>query len=179
MWLCFITSCAIEYIVGCWGSTFLVEIRALTADSAARVITFYYFGMALGRFLSGVLAGLLTPWQLIFAGEGIAAASALLLLIVPHPAASGIAMCLIGLGNGPVFPNLTHLTPENFGRENSQAVIGSQMAAAYTSILLMPPVFSLLTSLWGMTIFAPLTVLTAAALLISTRTASRRVRKEK
>jgi len=177
VWLCFISSCAIEYIVGCWGSTFLVEIRALTESDAARVITFYYFGMALGRFLSGMLSGRLSPWRLIFLGEGVLTAAVVVLILIPHPLATGGALFLIGLGNGPVFPNLTHLTPENFGRENSQAVIGTQMAAAYTSIMLMPVVFSLASALFGMRVFGPMTVLAFAALAAATVTAARICRK--
>ena len=61
----------------------------------------------------------------------VAAAVLLLLLPLPVPAAA-IGLFLVGLGNGPVFPNLIYLTPRNFGRDLSQAVMGTQMAAANT-----------------------------------------------
>ena len=59
----------------------------------------------------------------------------------------------VGLGNGPVFPNLIHLTPENFGRKLSGAVMGSQMASSYIGVTLMPPLFGLLANRIGVGLF--------------------------
>ena len=55
-------------------------------------------------------------------------------------------MILVGLGCAPVYPCIIHSTPEHFGPENSQALIGVQMACAYTGSLLMPPVFGLIAN---------------------------------
>ena len=52
-----------------------------------------------------------------------------------------------------MFPNLIYLTPRNFGRDRSQAVMGTQMAAANTGILLLPPVFGLLAQGAGAWLF--------------------------
>lgn len=153
VWLAFIGSCAIEYICGAWGSTFLVESKDMAVDTAAQIITLYYVGMALGRFLSGVLSVKLSSWALIRIGQGVVLA-AIVLLLLPLPAfAAGAGLFLIGLGNGPVFPNLIHLTPTNFGRDVSQSVMGSQMAAAYVGIMLVPPLFGLLAQAAGTDIF--------------------------
>jgi MFS family permease len=51
---------------------------------------------------------------------------------------------LIGLGCAPVYPCIIHSTPDHFGAENSQALIGVQMASAYLGILLVPPLFGLI-----------------------------------
>lgn len=140
----FIGSCAIEYTCGIWGSTFLVNTKGISIESAAKMITFYYIGMALGRFLSGILANKLSSWKLIEIGQTITL-GAILLLFLPLPSAiAGVGLFLIGIGNGPVFPNLIHLTPENFGKNMSQSVMGIQMAASYIGIMLMPPLFGLL-----------------------------------
>ena len=61
----------------------------------------------------------------------------------------GICLFLVGLGCGPVFPNMTYLTPLNFGRDVSQSVIGSQMASAYVGIMALPPLFGLLAQWIG------------------------------
>lgn len=45
--LMFIGSCAVEYICGAWGSTFLVNSRGMVVENAAKAITFYYMGMVL------------------------------------------------------------------------------------------------------------------------------------
>lgn len=149
----FIASCAIECTCGGWGSTFLVEYKHLPAEKAAQIIMIYYIGMTLGRFLSGVLAAKLHSWKIIKLGQ-IVLGLALLLLILP----GGVYLCalgmfLIGLGNGPLFPNFNYLTPENFGSDISQSVIGIQMASAYIGIMVTPAVCGLLGQVFGMVIF--------------------------
>ena len=149
----FIASCAIECTCGGWGSTFPVEYKHLPAEKAAQIIMIYYIGMTLGRFLSGVLAAKLHSWKIIKLGQ-IVLGLALLLLILP----GGVYLCalgmfLIGLGNGPLFPNFNYLTPENFGSDISQSVIGIQMASAYIGIMIAPTVCGLLGQVFGMVIF--------------------------
>ena len=149
----FIASCAIECTCGGWGSTFLVEYKHLPAEKAAQIIMIYYIGMTLGRFLSGVLAAKLHSWKIIKLGQ-IVLGLALLVLILP----GGVYLCvlgmfLIGLGNGPLFPNFNYLTPENFGSDISQSIIGIQMASAYIGIMIAPTVCGLLGQVFGMVIF--------------------------
>ena len=149
----FIASCAIECTCGGWGSTFLVEYKHLPAEKAAQIIMIYYIGMTLGRFLSGVLAAKSHSWKIIRLGQ-IVLGLALLLLILP----GGVYLCalgmfLIGLGNGPLFPNFNYLTPENFGSDISQSVIGIQMASAYIGIMVAPALCGLLGQIFGMVIF--------------------------
>lgn len=165
VWPVFFSSCAIEYTCGNWGSTYLVQQAGMTADAAALSITFYYAGMALGRFLSGIFSGRLSEWKLISVGQGIVLC-ALIPLFLPLPAAvAAAALFLVGLGNGPVFPNLIHLTPRNFGKENSQAAMGTQMAASYLGIMLMPSVFGVAAQYLGLGAL-PYYLLILAALMI-------------
>ncbi len=140
----FFGSCGLEYTCGGWGSTFLVLSRGISADAAAFLVTFYYVGMVLGRFLSGILSIRLNSSRIIKLGQVIVLA-AIILIILPLPSyASGIGLFMIGLGNGPVFPNMLHLTPENFGKDISQSVMGVQMAVAYLGIMLSPALFGLI-----------------------------------
>ena len=78
---------------------------------------------------------------LIRLGLGIMSAGMVLILI---PAQSNLCLAgfaLIGLGCAPVYPCIVHMTPDLFGRDKSQAVMGLQMASAYTGFLLMPALF--------------------------------------
>ena len=149
----FIASCAIECTCGGWGSTFLVEYKHLSPEKAARIIMIYYVGMTLGRFLSGVLATRLHSWKIIKLGQIVLGAALLLLVLPSNVYLCAAAMFLIGLGNGPLFPNFNYLTPENFGRDVSQSVIGIQMASAYIGIMLAPTLCGLLGQSFGMVIF--------------------------
>lgn len=57
-----------------------------------------------------------------------------------------IGLVLMGLGSAPVYPCIIHSTPTHFGEENSQALIGVQMASAYVGICCMPPIFGVLAN---------------------------------
>jgi len=57
-----------------------------------------------------------------------------------------VGLMLVGLGCAPIYPCVIHSTPAHFGEENSQAIIGVQMAAAYTGVCAMPPLFGLIAN---------------------------------
>jgi len=149
VWLLMMATNAIEYACGTWGATYLVEGRGFTAESGAAALTLYYAGMAAGRFLSGLLAGKIRTWMRIRIGAAVVGGAAVLMLL-PLPGAASVAgLCLMGLGNGSIYPNLIHLTPHNFGRDVSQSVMGSQIAAAYLGVMLAPPLVGVITRFFG------------------------------
>ena len=177
-WLIMLATNAIEYTCGTWGSTYLVMAKGLTPESGAIGLTVYYAGMAMGRFLSGVLSERIKTWKRIWLGIAVVAA-AVVILLLPLPAAGAIAaLCLIGLGNGAIYPNLIHLTPYNFGKELSQAVMGSQIAFAYIGVMLAPPLVSMVCSLFDMGVYpillAVLTVLMAVSIAVFARNLKKR-----
>ena len=55
-----------------------------------------------------------------------------------------VGLIIVGLGCAPIYPCIIHSTPSLFGSENSQAMIGVQMACAYTGSLIMPPLFGII-----------------------------------
>ena len=75
------------------------------------------FGMALSRLLSGVLTIKYSDWQIIFSGQAVIFMAVILLLIQNSVMAATLGLFLIGLGNGPIFPNTTHLTPGLYSRK--------------------------------------------------------------
>lgn len=127
----------LESVCLCWGSSFLVSARSLTADRAAAFFALYFAGMTAGRFLSGVLSKKLSPMKLVITGQAFIFC-AVILLLVPNLYTSVAGLVLAGFGIGPIFPNLTQITPPLFGKDVSQSVIGTQMGFAYISVLLSP-----------------------------------------
>ena len=147
VWIIMLSTNVIEYACGIWGSTWLVESQGFTPEDAAFMITLYYAGMALGRFLSGLLANRVSTWKRI--GIGIIG----VLIAVAVLPFSAIGLFLVGLGNGSIYPNLIHLTPINFGESVSQSIMGSQIATAYLGVMLAPPLFGLVSNLFGIQVF--------------------------
>lgn len=56
------------------------------------------------------------------------------------------------LGAAPIYPAIIHSTPVAFGARNSHAIIGIQMAAAYTGSTVAPPLFGIAATVTGMVI---------------------------
>lgn len=164
----FLGSCGVEYTCGIWGSTYLVRGKGAAVDTAALMITFYYVGIAFGRFLSGILSAKLTSNQLIRAGQ-ITVLAALVLLILPLPyQVSAFSLFLIGMGNGTIYPNMLHLTPANFGEDVSQSVIGVQMALSYVGILLAPAIFGLMAQYITISLFPYFILLCYVIMIVGT-----------
>ena len=149
----FFLTCAIECSCSGWGSTYLVEYKHMATEQAASVVLFYFVGMALGRFLSGVIADKLHSWKIIMIGELVLGVAVFLLAIPGSAIISSIGLFMIGLGNGPLFPNFNYLAPESFGKDVSESVISLQMASAYVGILVGPLLCGLLGQNLGMFIF--------------------------
>lgn len=153
MWMLFVVSCAIEYTAGCWGSTYLVERKGLSVDYAAEVVMSYFIGMTVGRLLSSILATRLTCWQIIRIGMVVLGIAVFLLLLPAPTVVIAIGLFMIGLGNGPMFPNFTYLAPMNFGEDISQSVIATQMAASSLGIMVVPAVCGIFAQIFGMGVF--------------------------
>ncbi|MBQ3115594.1 MAG: MFS transporter [Clostridia bacterium] len=143
-WLMFFSTCALEFTCGWWGSTFLVKSEGVTESLAARFITFYYLGMTAGRFVSGLISGKLDQRKIVTIGYSITGVAIAILFLPIPPAFKGVALFLIGLGNGPTFPNMIYLTPIFFGKRVSGSIVGTQLACCNLGIMLMPPLFGLL-----------------------------------
>ena len=129
-----------------WMSTYLNLSRGLAAEVAASFAGSFCIGITAGRAISGFVTMKLNDTQMIRLGQGIILAGIIFLLIPVGTVTALIGFALIGLGCAPIYPCIIHSTPVHFGAENSQAVIGFQMAFAYTGTLLTPPLYGLISN---------------------------------
>lgn len=140
----FFCYCALEATTGLWGSSYLVMEKGITAETAAKWISLFYFGITFGRFLSGFLAIKLSNKNMVRIGQGVAFLGTTVLLLPLGNYGLCAGFVLIGMGCAPIYPCLLHETPENFGKDLSQAIMGMQMACAYVGSTFMPPLFGLI-----------------------------------
>jgi fucose permease len=135
----FLFYCGVEATVGLWGSSYLVNVKDVSAATAAGWVSLYYGGITAGRLITGFITFRFSNRALIRGGLVISLLGALVLAL-PLPAVfSLIAFILIGLGSAPIFPCMLHETPARFGKEHSQKIMGYQMALAYTGGAFLPP----------------------------------------
>ncbi len=176
----FFAYCAIESTTILWASTYLVTERGIDAAVAATFAALFLIGITLGRFLSGFFADRLGDKALIrggFVAIGLGVTMIALPLSTDVLALAGLVIA--GLGSAPIYPAIIHSTPKNFGANNSQAIIGIQMAAAYSGSTFMPPLFGALSSGTGMWIFPfYLAILVVLGIVLSERLNRRAARGE-
>ena len=142
----FFCYCALETAAGLWASSYFVVKNDLSAEDAASFASLFYIGMTAGRAISGFLTYKLNDTQMVRLGSAVIGVGILVMLLPIGIFASIAGLILIGLGCAPVYPCIIHSTPAHFGAENSQAIIGVQMASAYVGILTLPPLFGLIAN---------------------------------
>ena len=144
--LCFFCYCAVEQTTMLWASSYLNLAKGIDAKTAASFAGMFCIGITVGRGINGFIAMKWKDEQMVRMGEGIILMGILVMLLPLGNLASLIGFSLVGLGCAPIYPCIIHSTPEYFGAERSQAMIGAQMASAYVGICLMPPFFGLLAN---------------------------------
>lgn len=142
----FFAYCALEATAGLWASSYLVEYRSMDTESAARFASLFCLGMTAGRFLNGFFADRVGDRRLIRIGTLVMIGGMCIMMIPTLDIFALAGLIIIGIGCAPIYPSIIHATPENFGRENSQAIVGIQMASAYVGSTFVPPVFGLIAN---------------------------------
>ncbi len=144
--ICFFCYCAVEQTTMLWASSYLNLAKGVAAQTAASFAGMFCIGITIGRGINGFIAMKLKDSQMIRMGQAIIFLGIVVMMLPFGDAFSLLGFSLIGLGCAPVYPCIIHSTPEHFGAERSQAMIGVQMASAYVGTCLMPPLFGLIAN---------------------------------
>ena len=142
--LTFFCYCALEWTALQWAASYLVLHLNIEESVAAGYGGLFLLGMTIGRALSGFLTFKFNDTQMIRIGTGVVFAGLLAMLLPLGITGTLIGLFALGLGCAPIYPSIIHSTPILFGAEKSQAIIGVQMAAAYTGSLIAPPIMGLI-----------------------------------
>ena len=161
----FFCYCALEQTVCLWSASYLNLHLRIDPEIAASWSSLFYLGITAGRFISGFVTIKLNDNQMIYLGFGILALGVLLVLLPLGQIFALAGLLLIGLGCAPIYPCIIHSTPAHFGAENSQAMVGVQMASAYLGSCIMPPLFGLIANHLNIGLF-PLYLLAILAIMV-------------
>lgn len=159
---------ALELTTGLWGSSYMVAVRGISPETAAKWISLFYLGITAGRFFSGFLTLRFSDDAMVRLGEGTAIVGILLILLPLHNLFLCLGLILTGLGCAPIYPSLLHATPQRFGKSLSQSLMGTQMAISYLGSTTMPPVSGFLSEKISMGLYPVLLLVFALMLTILT-----------
>ena len=177
--IAFFSYCAFECTAGLWASSYMAGARGVDAETAARFAAMFYLGVTGGRFLSGIVADKIGDRRMIQIG-GIIMLIGVVMIILPLKtntiALAGLIVA--GLGDAPIYPCIIHSTPTNFGKENSQALVGIQMASAYLGTTLMPPLFGIIAENISLSLYPFYLAVLAVLMLFMTQLMNKIVDKK-
>ncbi len=159
---------ALELTTGLWGSSYMVAVRGISPETAAKWISLFYLGITAGRFFSGFLTLWFSDDAMVRLGEGTAIVGIILLLLPLHNLFLCVGLILTGLGCAPIYPSLLHATPQRFGKSLSQSLMGTQMAISYLGSTTMPPVSGFLSEKISMGLYPVLLLVFALCMTILT-----------
>ena len=161
--------CALEATAGLWASSYLVGYRGVHPETAAMFTALFYIGETIGRFLNGFVADKYGDRKMIRVGIiGMIIGIVMVILPIKTDIVSLAGLVVIGLGAAPVYPCIIHSTPTNFGEENSQSLVGIQMASAYVGSTFMPPLFGLIAQFINIALYPVYLAVFAVVMLIMT-----------
>ena len=144
--IAFFCYCALEQTAGLWASSYMVLHKGVSEAVAASYASMFYIGITVGRFVSGFITAKLNDKQMIRLGMSILSIGVVILFLPLSEYIALTGFILIGIGCAPIYPCIIHSTPDIFGADKSQAIVGVQMASAYVGSLLMPSVFGILAN---------------------------------
>ena len=167
--IAFFMYCAFEATVILWASSYLVEQRGVDVKTAATFASLYCFGITVGRFLCGFISDRIGDKGMIRLGNTILIMGTVFVILpIKNPTFVLVGFIITGIGSAPVYPSIIHSTPVHFGKENSQAIVGIQMAAAYCGSTVMPPVFGFIAENISLALLPFFMIVLALLLLIMT-----------
>lgn len=143
----FLCYCAGESTSMLWASSYLTQARGISKEAAAAFAALFFIGITAGRFAAGFISEKIGDRKMIQLGTTIIILGIICMsLPVKTDIAALAGLVVIGLGCAPVYPCIIHSTPSHFGSNNSQAIIGIQMASAYMGSTFIPPLFGLIAN---------------------------------
>ena len=147
--LIFLCYGAIEAIAGHWSSSYMVLHLGLAEERAASLAAMFYLGITAGRGVSGFITLRFNDRQMAYMGMMLVFTGLLMMTVSRLEILCMIGFLVMGVGCAPIFPCIIHVTPMQFGRNRSQAVIGVEMASFYAGTCFLPPLFGIFADLVG------------------------------
>lgn len=155
----------IESLLGVWIASYIYIEKDVSTAVAALFATTYYLGLTVGRLLSGFLSKILNPHQLIYIGVSLIFLGAVLILFnVPFEAFYFVVVGLLGIGSGPIYPNMMFINNSHFEPKELSKIISLQMVIGYMGFGIMTPLAGLLFDRTNIA-FYPLVLITSSTIL--------------
>ncbi len=177
--LTFFCYCAAEQTTMLWTGSYMSLHNGLSEEASALCASIFFIGITVGRLISGFLTLKFSDTNMVRIGQLLMLLGCISLFL-PFGQLSGMSgIALLGLGCAPIYPCIIHSTPERFGEDRSQAMIGIQMASAYIGTCIMPPIFGLFADSLSISLLPLYLILILAVMFLSHERLIRKTQNKK
>jgi fucose permease len=150
----------VEVSLGNWGYSFLLEARHQGTVLAGWIVSGYWLGLTLGRFMLQNAAerlGVGTRALMYACLVGIVI-GLLLIWLVPSGAAAAIGFCFIGFSLAPIYPLTVAITPKLVPARLGPSAIGVLVSVSILGLALFPWAAGVLAQALGIWTLLPYTL---------------------
>ena len=157
----------VEQSAGSWAYSFLLEDRAQGTVVAGWLVSGYWSGLTLGRFLIQRQAermGLSNSRLMFLCLSGLFV-GLLIIWLIPIGAIAAFGFCFLGLSLAPIFPLSVAMIPRLVPTHLSASAIGLLVSSSIIGLALFPWIAGILAQALGVWTLLPFLLALAVALL--------------
>jgi fucose permease len=157
----------IEVSLGNWAFTFLLDTRHEGTVVAGWIVSGYWLGLTLGRFVlqrSAERLGM-SNRDLMYACMAGIVIGILLIWLLPNGIAAGVGFCFIGFSLGPIYPLTVALTPQLVPPRLAPSTIGFLVSLSIIGLALFPWIAGILAQSTSFVSLLPYTLGLVALML--------------
>ncbi|KAK7204433.1 major facilitator superfamily domain-containing protein [Myxozyma melibiosi] len=156
-----------ETTIGGWIVSFMIETRNGDASKVGYVSAGYWAGIAIGRLvLNQVLSKILKPRTAIYVLLGLVIAFDLMAWLIPNIIGGAVAVAIVGLFVGPIFPSAITTINDLLPRKTQSFTLTLTTAFGSTGAAIWPFVAGLLSESHGIWIVHPLAISLFGSMLV-------------
>lgn len=154
----------VEFSVGLWFFSVMVEHRQVPTATAGGWITMYWAMLTIGRFAIGFVSNRLGNLKIIF-WSLCGGLVGLALLTFNHPSAMIAGLALTGFSFAGIYPCMMHQTPKRFGNKLGATMTGFQAGAASLGVIALAPLIGIIITKIGLEYLLPILMMLTLMML--------------
>ena len=137
----------VEVSLGNWTYTFLLDDRHQNALVSGWIVSGYWFGLTMGRFVLQTLAERfkMSNTTLVYVCMASIILALLLIWLIPLEIVTIVGFCLVGFGLGPIYPLTVALTPKLVPARIVPSAIGFVVSISIIGLAIFPWIAGILS----------------------------------
>ena len=163
--LMFFLYTTVEFSIGVWFYSVLVEERGISATKAGSWIVTYWAFLTIGRFVIGAFSTKIGNRKVITYGL-FGAFLSMCLLLTSYEVLNLLGLACLGFCLAGLYPSMMHETPCRVGQASAGALTGCQTGMSLLGIALLTPIIGIIIDKTSLTYLIPILLLLTGVMIL-------------